>query len=522
MNNQIQTKAIACFPKTHPPVFLASSMIMAVFVMLVTSYQKAAKVFIDAVQAGIVNHFSWVFTLCTFLFLCLIVWLLFSRFGKIKLGQPDETPEFSGITWFAMMFSAGMGIGLVFWSIAEPISHYTPESGGSVQQMEAARHAMVITYFHWGLHAWAIFMVVGLSLAYFAFRKGLPLSIRSAFYPILGNRIYGWMGDVIDVFAVVGTMFGVATSLGLGSMQVNSGLHFLAGVPQDKVWQVGLIAGITCCATISVVLGLEKGISRLSHFNMIVGTLLVVFVLIAGPTWYVLKFFGVNLLDYAEQVLYLSYWSEWETTQEWKSSWTTFYWGWWIAWAPFVGLFIARVSRGRTIREFILGGLFGPALATFLWLSVFGGTAIHLDYETGGAISTAVSENVSTALFKTLNQLPMEQLTAGLATLVIITFFVTSSDSGSLVIDILTAGGHQDPPTVQRVFWAIMEGVIAATLVVAGGLKALQIAAIASGFPFALLMVAICYALYKDLSSKPQESGSAATVSGKDHVRIDE
>ncbi len=485
---------------------------MGLFVFLVTSHTQAAKVFINAVQSGIVDNFSWVFTLCTVLFLVFVLWLLFSRFGNIKLGDASDTPEFGVVTWFAMMFSAGMGIGLVFWSIAEPISHYTTLVKEGADKLTSARQAMVITYFHWGLHAWAIFMVVGLSLAYFSFRKGLPLSIRSAFYPVFGEKIYGWWGDVIDVFAVVGTMFGVATSLGLGSMQVNSGLNFLTGIPESPAWQIALIAGITACATISVVLGLEKGISRLSHLNLIVSGLLVGFVLLAGPTWLVFKFFGNNLVDYTRQIFYLNYWSEWETSTTWKASWTTFYWGWWIAWAPFVGLFIARISKGRTIREFILGGLFAPALATFLWLSVFGGTAFQLEFGTEGAISKAVSENVSTALFKTLSQLPMEHITAGLATLVIITFFVTSSDSGSLVIDILTAGGHQDPPTIQRVFWAIMEGIIAATLVVAGGLKALQIAAIASGFPFALLMIVMCYSLVKSLRNEPENAGSGTRI----------
>ena len=398
-----------------------------------------------------------------------------------------------------MMFSAGMGIGLVFWSIAEPIKHYKDPPIAGSQMFAPIDQAVAITYFHWGLHAWAIYMVVGLSLAYFSFRKAMPLTIRSCFYPLLGRKIYGRWGHCIDTFAVVGTMFGVAASLGLGAMQVNSGLNFLGDCPETKMTQIILIALITACATTSVVLGLEKGISRLSHFNIWLSVILVSFVFFLGPTSFILQTFGQGLKDYLSNIVYFSYWSEWVATPDWQATWTIFYWGWWIAWAPFVGMFIARISKGRTIREFILGGLFAPVLVTFIWLSVFGGTALYLETIEGTPISAAVSENVSTALFKTLAHLPLDKVTAALSTLVIVTFFVTSSDSGSLVIDILTAGGDQDPPKNQRVFWAVTEGVIASVLVLAGGLKALQTAAIASGFPFALIMIGMCFALFKEL-----------------------
>ncbi len=499
MQHEIKTKPVLFFKRTHPPVFIFSALIMLAFILAATFFTRSSKSFFTAVQSGIVQNFSWVFTISTVFFLFFVLYLLLSRFGGIRLGRPDEKPEFGYTSWFSMMFSAGMGIGLVFWSIAEPIKHYSNPPIENMQGFAPADQAMALTFFHWGLHAWAVFMVVGLSLAYFSFRKGLPLTIRSCFYPLLGKKIYGPWGNFIDIFAVVGTMFGVATSLGLGAMQVNAGLNFLGDCPETKTTQVVLIALITACATTSVVLGLEKGIARLSYFNVCLSVALVSFIFILGPTEYILETFGAGLKDYLSNIVYFSYWSEQVAAPEWQGAWTIFYWGWWIAWAPFVGMFIARISKGRTIREFIIGGLFAPVLATFIWLSVFGGTALYLETVQGAPIAAAVSVNVSTALFKTLAHLPLEQITAALSTLVILTFFVTSSDSGSLVIDILTAGGDQDPPRNQRVFWAVTEGVIASALVLAGGLNALQTAAIASGLPFAIIMIGICFALFKEL-----------------------
>ncbi len=503
MDHKINAKPIWFFKKTNPPVFITSAALMLLFILLATLFTQSSKDLFSFVQSLIVKNFSWVFTLSTVLFLFFTIFLLFSRFGKIQLGKQGEKPEFNYPTWFAMMFSAGMGIGLVFWSVAEPIKHLINPPLSKIGLLKNVNGAITITYFHWGLHAWAIFMVVGISLAYFSFKKGLPLTIRSCFFPLLGKKIYGPLGHCIDVFAVVGTMFGVATSLGLGAMQVNSGLKFVGNIPESKTIQVILIALITACATASVVLGLKKGISRLSNFNVWVSVILVTFVFFIGPTLYIVDLFTTNLKNYFNNIFYLSFWSEWVIESSWKASWTTFYWGWWIAWAPFVGLFIARISRGRTIRELILGGLFAPSLATFLWLSIFGGTALHLEVFQGAPISEAVSANISSALFKTLNQLPYAQITMALSTLVIITFFVTSSDSGSLVIDILTAGGHPNPPVRQKVFWAITEGVIASVLVLAGGLTALQTAAITSGLPFALIMIGMCFALIKELRKEP-------------------
>ncbi len=502
MSHAINTKPLLFFKRTNPPVFIASAIIMFLFIIGATLLPQLSKSLFDTIQSTIIEKFSWVFTVSTVLFLIFVLLLLISPFGRIRLGQPDDKPEFGYSTWFSMMFSAGMGIGLVFWSIAEPIKHFTNPPIYGPQSLSPTDQAIGLTFFHWGLHAWGVFMVVGLSLAYFSYRKGLPLTIRSCFYPLLGEKIYGRWGHCIDTFAVVGTMFGVATSLGLGAMQVNSGLNYLGDCPETKTTQIVLIALITACATASVVLGLKKGISRLSHLNIILSAVLIAFVFFLGPTLFILETFGNGLKTYLSNIFFFSYWSEQVAAPDWQASWTIFYWGWWIAWAPFVGMFIARISKGRTIREFILGGLFAPVLATFIWLSVFGGTALYLETVQGAPISAAVSANVSTALFKTLAYLPWDQITAALSTLVIVTFFVTSSDSGSLVIDILTAGGDQDPPKNQRVFWAVTEGVIASVLVIAGGLQALQTAAIASGLPFALIMIGMCFALLKELKKE--------------------
>jgi len=498
-NHGIELKPLGFFKRTNPPVFLVSVGVMAVFILACTIFTRSTRSFFQWVQVAITHHFSWVFTFATSLILLAMVYLLFSPIGKIRLGRPEDKPEFSNVTWFAMLFSAGMGIGLVFWSIAEPISHYTDPPYGLGHTPEAARQAMRITFFHWGFHAWAVYCLVGLALSFFAFRKGLPLTIRSVFYPVLGDRIYGFWGHAIDTFAVVSTMFGVCTSLGLGAMQVNAGLNFINGWEESVSHQVLLIAGITAIATTSVVLGLVKGISRLSHFNLWLSALFLLAVLGMGPTLFLFESFAFTLGDYLQKILTLGVWSETMVDEDWRASWTTFYWAWWVAWSPFVGMFIARVSRGRTIREFVFGVLVAPCLATFAWLSVFGGTALHMEGQQQIHLSHAVSANVSQALFVTLQNLPLQGITVLIAVVLIITYFVTSSDSGSLVIDIITAGGDQDPPKIQRVFWAITEGVIAILLLVFGGLKALQTAAIASGFPFSFILLGMGFCLFKAL-----------------------
>ncbi|PSN76511.1 choline transporter, partial [filamentous cyanobacterium CCP4] len=399
----------------------------------------------------------------------------------------------------------GMGIGLMFWSVAEPIYHFQdpPAMLGTLEpnSAEAAQQAMAITFFHWGLHAWGIYALVGLSLAFFAFNWGLPLTIRSVFYPLLGERIYGWPGNMIDILAVASTLFGLATSLGLGVQQVNAGLNFLFGTTVSTPVQVGLIAIITGFATASVVSGLGNGVRRLSELNMILAAALMVFVLLVGPTLFILGSFVENLGFYAASLPIMSFWTETFSGEGWQSGWTVFYWGWWISWSPFVGIFIARISRGRTVRQFILGVLVLPSMLTFLWMSVFGGTALNMELgELSGVISTAVAEDVATALFVMLQQLPLTGITSLLGIVLVVVFFVTSSDSGSLVVDSLTSGGKLESPIPQRVFWAVTEGVVAAALLLGGGLSALQTASITTGLPFAVVLLIMCYSVHKGLN----------------------
>jgi choline/glycine/proline betaine transport protein len=490
------------FPRVNPPVFISSALLIFAVIAFGALFTETAESTFGYIQSAITEYLGWYYVLVATFFLGFVFWLLLSRYGDVRLGDPYERPEYSYFGWFSMLFSAGMGIGLVFWSVAEPMYHYASPPMGDGETVRAAEIALRTTFFHWGLHAWAIYVIVGLALAYFAYRQKLPLAIRSAFYPLFGDRIYGPIGHVIDTIAVFGTMFGVATSLGLGVQQINSGLNYLLDVPEALGVQLVLIAIITLIATASVVLGLNKGVKFLSQLNVWLSLFLVVTLLIIGPTIFILNGFVETTGRYLQNLVLMSMWTDTMNNTGWAGSWTIFYWGWWIAWAPFVGMFIARVSRGRTIREFTLGVLFVPTLVTFVWLSVFGGTAMFLELQ-GANISAAVQDNLSTALFVTLNELPLRQITAGVATLVIVTFFVTSSDSGSLVIDMLTSGGELEPPRVQRVFWALLEGAVAAVLLVAGGLAALQTASISTGLLFSVVMVLMCASLLKAFRSEP-------------------
>lgn len=488
----------------NPYIFFISIGVILVFLFFGVFFTEGTDRVFNIVQGFIIDKLGWFYILSVAIFLIFVVFLFFSKFGKIKLGPDDSEPDYSYASWFTMLFSAGMGIGLVFFSVAEPMFHYLAPPTMEGESLEAAREAMRITFFHWGFHPWAIYIIVGMSLAYFSFRKGLPLSIRSAFYPLLGNRIHGWMGNTIDILAIFGTMFGVATSLGLGVMQVNAGLEYLFGVNISTNVQIGLIAGITAVATISVVLGLDKGIRVLSNFNMTVAVGLVLFVFIAGPTIYLLNATVENTGYYLQNLIQSTFWLGTfdEGASGWLGGWTLFYWGWWIAWSPFVGMFIARISRGRTIKEFIAGVLLVPTAFTFIWLTVFGNTALGMEMFGEGGISGLGTEQM---LFAMLDGLPLAQISSVAATLVIITFFVTSSDSGSLVIDMLASGGNPDPPVGQRVFWAVSEGAVAAVLLLAGGLGALQTAAITTGLPFTVILLLMCISLYKGLRTEGTE-----------------
>ncbi|KHK91924.1 choline transporter [Novosphingobium malaysiense] len=493
--------------KVNPPVFFISAALILAFSFYgVVFTDQAARVF-GHVQSWIVEEFGWFYIGAVAGFLIFVLFLMVSRYGDIKLGPDESEPEYSYISWFAMLFSAGMGIGLIFFGVAEPIQHYASPPVGDGSTVDAARQALVLTFFHWGLHAWAIYIIVGLALAYFSFRRGLPLTIRSTLYPLLGRRINGPIGHAVDIFAVLGTMFGVATSLGLGVLQVNAGFNYLFGIPSDTLVQLVLIAVITGLATLSVVMGLDKGIKRLSELNIILAVALLAFVLFAGSTVFLLQAFMQNIGSYLGAVVPRTFRMYAYEPNPWLANWTLFYWGWWIAWSPFVGMFIARISRGRSIREFIIGVLLVPVLFTFLWMTVFGDTAITLDLSGSAPIAETVADNMPVALFETLEQLPIATISSGIATLLVVTFFVTSADSGALVIDMITSGAAESPPVWQRIFWAVSAGLVAAVLLIAGGLQALQTAAIASALPFSVVMVFICYGLMKALRS---ESGGTA------------
>ena len=485
--------------QVNPPVFFISAALILAFALFGAVFAEQARRLFATVQATIVADFGWFYIVAVAGFLVFVLFLMFSRYGDVKLGPDESEPEYSALSWFAMLFSAGMGIGLLFFGVAEPIQHYALPPVGEGRTIEAARQAMVLTFFHWGLHAWAIYIVVGLALAYFAFRRGLPLTIRSALYPLIGNRIHGPVGHAIDIFAVLGTMFGVATSLGFGVLQVNAGFSYLFGLPTNSLVQIVLIAAITGMATLSVVAGLDKGVKRLSELNIILAVALLAFVLVAGSTVFLLQAFVQNIGAYLGAVVQRTFRMYAYEPNPWLGSWTLFYWGWWISWSPFVGMFIARISRGRTIREFVTGVLLVPALFTFLWMTVFGNTAIEMDLSGAAPIAETAAANMPVALFETLGQLPFAVIASGLATLLVITFFVTSADSGALVIDMITSGAAENPPIWQRVFWAVSAGAVAAVLLVAGGLEALQTAAIASALPFAVVMVFICYGLLRAL-----------------------
>lgn len=490
---------------TNPPVFIISAAVILVIVLAGVLFTGAFGTVASAVLSFITTYFGWFFIVGVSFFLIFAVALMFTRYGRVKLGPDDSRPEFTTTAWFAMLFTAGMGIGLVYFGVAEPVAHFTSPPVGEGGTEEAARQAMNLTFFHWLLHPWAIYIVFALSIAYFSFRRGLPLRPASAFYPLIGDRIYGWVGNLVDVIAVFGTMFGLATSLGFGAQQVNSGLNTLFGIPNNTGVQILLIAIITTVAAVSVVLGIDRGIRNLSLINMWLAIGLALFVLIVGPTLFILNSLASDIGYYFQNLVGTSFnmFTMNESGAEWQASWTLFYWAWWISWAPFVGMFVARVSYGRTLREFVAGVLFAPAGVSAVWFVIFGETSIrYIMNGNGGGLAEASSSN---ALFVLLEQLPIASilsvLASVLAIIVVVLFFATSSDSGSLVIDILTNGGDPNPLWQQRLFWAVLEGVVAAVLLAAGAasggdaLGALQSAAVASGLPFAIVLVFMCIGL---------------------------
>ena len=490
----------------HPHVTLVSVSILIVFILLTLMFKDDASALFKAALAAITSTAGWFLVLVTNIFILAALYFALGRFGGIRLGGKDAVPEFSTVAWYAMLLSAGMGIGLMFWSVGEPMFHYIAPSPmfGDIAAMtpEAAQAAMGVTYFHWGLHPWAIYAIVGLGLAFFAYNRGLPLTIRSIFYPLLGDKIYGFWGNLIDVLSVLATLVGLATSLGLGVQQINAGLFFLFDMPISTGGQVTLIAIITGIATLSVMAGLDSGVKFLSQVNMGLAALFLLFLLIVGPTIYILGGFTQNLGYYFTILPELSLWTETFRDTNWQASWTVFYWAWWISWSPFVGMFIARISKGRSVREFLFGVIVIPTLLSFVWMSVFGGSALYVQSAGITDLAAAVNEDVATAMFVMLSSFPFPEVLSLVAVILVTVFFVTSSDSGSLVVDHLTSGGKLHSPTPQRVFWAVMEGLIAAVLLVGGGLATLQAASVSTGLLFAVVLLVGVYALYVGLSQE--------------------
>ncbi len=489
----------------HGPVFWPASVLIVVFIATTLIVGEPMERVFGNIQDGISNYTGWFLVIAVNVFLFFCIFVGFSKFGSIKLGGENAEPEFTKGAWFAMLFSAGMGIGVIFWGVAEPMYHFTHPPIPQEDEVLRMEQAMNFTFLHWGMHAWGIYALVGLSLAYFTFSRKLPLTIRSVFYPILKEKIYGWPGDIIDVLAVLATLFGLATSLGFGVQQVSSGLNYLLGWPDSTLTQILLILGITLIATTSVVLGINKGVKFLSELNIRVAGLFLIFMLIVGPTLFIFDSFIQNIGDYFQKFFEVSFWTEAYSRSEtvgWQNSWTLFYWAWWISWSPFVGMFIARVSKGRTVREFVMGVLLVPTLLTFLWMTTFGGSGLWVEINNPGLISESVIDNVSTSLFVLLKQFPLTTITSAIGVVLVINFFVTSSDSGSLVIDSITAGGKLDAPVGQRIFWALTEGGVAAVLLVGGGLTALQTAAITTGLPFTFVLILMMYSLLKGLQKE--------------------
>ena len=488
--------------RMNPRVFWGASLIIGALLAVAVVAPGASDRVFQAAQARVIGAFGWFYIAAVAGFLVTVVALALAPTGRLRLGPDDAEPDFPWLSWIAMLFAAGMGIGLMYFGVAEPIQHYTAPPDVAPRTFDAAREAMVITFFHYGVHAWAIYALVGLTLAYFAWRKGLPLTLRSGLYPLLGDRIKGPIGDAVDIFAIWGTVFGIATSLGFGVAQINSGLNYLTGLPVGAGVQVALIVAVMGAAMISVLTGLDRGVRRLSELNLVLAVLLMVFVLAVGPTGFLFKAVFQNLGLYLDEFFVRTFNQYAYEPRGWMANWTLFYWAWWIAWSPFVGMFIARISRGRTVREFILGVLLVPAGFTFVWMTVFGNTAIALDMGgAAGAISAAVEADLSTAIFRFFEYLPGTAVTSTLAVLLVAVFFVTSADSGSLVIDTIASGGADETPRWQRVYWCSLEGLSAALLLLAGGLGALQAATLVAALPFTVIMIALAFGLVRQMNA---------------------
>lgn len=484
-----------------PQIFFVSVLVVVLFVGFAIPFHDQFAAFFDTLGQFTFTKFGWFYVVSVSGLLLFLCWLSASRYGSIRLGPDNEKPQYSTLTWFCMLFAAGIGTILMFWGVAEPIYHYLEPPFESVapESADSAKLAMQISLFHYGLHTWTIFTLPALAIGYFSYRQGLPMRISSVFYSVLGDRIYGPIGWAIDIVAVLGTLFGVAVSVGLGTLQINSGLNYLIGLP-DAVWaKMLIVAVITAVATVSVALGLDRGIKRLSEFNILIAIAILLFVWVCGPTLFMTEGMVQNVGMYLDKILWFSFWTEAYSDSDWQRSWTVFYFAWTISWAPYVGIFIARISKGRTIRQFIIGALGAPLLFTIVWFSVFGLAAIDLELHQGVAIAKEVKADVSVALFSFLGNFPLSELVSLLALVVIIVFITTSADSAALVIDLLSRKDNQASRTRQRVFWTLLLGATAATLLLGGGLTALQNVITALGFPFCVLLVFMAVSLVRAL-----------------------
>jgi len=483
------------------PVFVPAVVITLLLILGTLSNPELAGEVFKSALAWVTETFGWFYMLATAVFLVFIICVGFSSWGNIRLGPDHAEPQYSFPAWFAMLFSAGYGIALLFFGVAEPVLHFSQPPNATAETVQAAREAMQIAYFHWGLHIWGIYGLMGLVLAYFAFRHGLPLSVRSALYPLIGDRIYGPIGHAVDVFAILGTLFGLATTLGLSVTQINAGLHYLwEDIPISTTVQITAIALITVAAIGSVVAGMDKGVKNLSILNMVLAVFLMGIVFLVGPSIHILDAFVQNTGAYLGNIVSRTFNLQAYTQSDWIGNWTLFIFAWTIAWAPFVGLFIAKISRGRTIRQFVFGVLIVPTTFTFLWFAIFGDTALYLIMEQGKQVLIGeVQADHAVALFEFYDLLPSSTFLSVITVFLIITFFVTSSDSGSLVVDSLASGGAHETPIWQRVFWASLEGVIASTLLLAGGLSALQTMSILAALPFAIIMLLAALGLWRAL-----------------------
>ncbi|RQP13563.1 MAG: BCCT family transporter [Chryseobacterium sp.] len=486
----------------NPTVFFVSLLLIVSLIAAALIFPERMDRWLAAAQTAVTSNFGWFFIVAVNAILIFALYVAFSKFGKIKLGGENSEPEFSNLSWFAMLFSTGMGIGIMFFSVAEPVSHFATPPRPAGDAFATAEQAMDFTGLHWGLHAWGIYAIVGLALAFFGFNRKLPMTFRSLFYPFWGEKIHGKRGDVIDIFSVLATVFGLATSLGLGVIQISAGLEYLYGWEISPLFQTLIILFVISVATVSVFAGLDKGVKVLSNVNVYIATFFMLMIFVLGPTLFLLKSYVQNTGSYLANFIDISTWNDSYAASGWQNAWTIFYWAWWIAWSPFVGTFIARISKGRTVKEFILGVLIVPSLITLLWMNIFGGSALDLILNGNDTLVAAVQDDLSTSLFVFLDNFPLSQFLSVVAIALVFFFFITSSDSGSLVIDNITSGSFGESPVWQRVFWSFTQGMIAIVLLWSGGLDALQTAVIITGLPFAVILLVLCYSLHRGLKEE--------------------